>query len=285
MQTRTSVYYTSIILLISEQVFHLSAKRGLAILVTCDYEGTGIPPLSASNRDADEMRMTFEQFDYDIHQLKNGGATKHAVTTLLKQVSEYLGRYEGDVVNKDGGKKVIIFAFSGHGTSCGTSQDQIKTNDGELLCLTEEIRYPLVKYETVGEIPKLFFIDACRGTDYLQHKVIQNSTEKGFTAVETNFRIDFATIPHHKAYSGDYESTWMPVLARELRERDELFSIVVDRVNEKVHKGKQLQQPQTVSQLNVGPFKLYYKNDSNLGVEYTTNTTNAFQHMLRCMML
>ena len=221
------------------------------------------------------MRMTFEQFDYDIHQLKNGGATKDAVTTLLKQASEYLGQYEGDVVNKDGGKKVIIFAFSGHGTSRGMSQDQIKTNDGELLGLMEEIRLPLVKHETVREIPKLFFIDACRGSDYLQHKVIERALEKGFTAVETNFRIDFATIPDHKAYSGAYESTWMPVLARELRERDEPFSIVVDRVNQKVHKGKQLQQPQTVSQLNVGPFKLYYKTKQFLRCSKINFTTVA----------
>ena len=112
---------------IPQRVFHLAAKRGLAILVTCDYEGTpGVQALSATNRDADEMKMTFEQFDYDIHQLKNGGATKRTVTALLKQASDFLSQYGGEIENKDGEKKVIIFAFSGHGTSCGTSQDQIK---------------------------------------------------------------------------------------------------------------------------------------------------------------
>ena len=245
---------------IPQRVFHLAAKRGLAILVTCDYEGTpGVQALSATNRDADEMKMTFEQFDYDIHQLKNGGATKRTVTALLKQASDFLSQYGGEIENKDGEKKVIIFAFSGHGTSCGTSQDQIKTNDGELLYLMEEVRLPLATHEAVTEIPKLFFIDACRGSDYLQDK----KKEKGYTGTETNFRIDYATIPDHKAYTEAYESTWMPVLARHLRERDEPFSTVVDRVNEKVHKqhkqGKQLQQPETLSRLNAGPFKLYYK--------------------------
>ena len=107
--------------------------------------------------------MIFGQFRYDIHQSKNGGATGHTVTALLKQVSEFLSQYGGEETNKDGETKVIIFAFSGHGTSCGTSQDQIKTNDGELLYLMEEVRLPLVTHEAVKEIPKLFFIDACRG--------------------------------------------------------------------------------------------------------------------------
>ena len=233
------------------RVFDLAAKRGLAILVTCDYEGTtGVSSLSATNRDADEMKTTFEQFNYDIHQLKNGEATKCAVTTLLKQVSEYLGRYSGDITNKDGERKVIIFAFSGHGTSCGTSRDQIQANDGELLNLMEEVRLPLVK--TAHKIPKLFFIDACRGSDHLR--------EKGYMGVETNFRVDFATIPDHKAYTGAYESRWMPVLARELRKRDDTFSNIVDRVNEIVHKqDEHLQQPESVSRLNVGLLKLYYK--------------------------
>ena len=115
---------TCFILEFPQQVFRLVQNRGLAILVTCDYEGTGIPPLSSTNGDADGMRKTFEQFDYDIRQLKNGAATEHAITALLKQASDYLSRCGGPKKNRDGEKKVVIFAFSGHGTSCGTSEDQ-----------------------------------------------------------------------------------------------------------------------------------------------------------------
>ena len=237
------------------QVFRLVQKRGLAILVTCDYEGTGIPPLSSTNGDADEMRKTFEQFDYDIHQLKNGAATEHAITALLKQASDYLSRYGGPRKNRDGEKKVIIFAFSGHGTSCGTSEDQIKTNGGELLSLREQIMLPLVTHPEVREIPKLFFIDACRGSDHLQKKKL----DKGYLEVETNFRIDYATIPDHKAYAGTYVSFWMPVLASKLRETDAAFSSVIDDVNEEIHVQKEtLQQPEAVSRLS-GTLKLYYK--------------------------
>ena len=201
------------------------------------------------------MRKTFEQFDYDIHQLKNGAATEHAITALLKQASDYLSRYGGPKKNKDGEKKVIIFAFSGHGDSCGNSDDQIKSNDGQLLSLRENVRLPLVTHPNVRDIPKLFFIDACRGSDHLKKKVL----EKGYSEVETNFRIDYATIPDHKAYGDTYTSFWMPVLARKLRETNAAFSSVIDKVNEDIYaQDEVLQQPETVSRLR-GTLKLYYK--------------------------
>ena len=211
--------------------------------------------MPSTNGDADEMRKTFEQFDYDIHQLKNGAATEHAITALLKQASDYLSRYGGPKKNKDGEKKVIIFAFSGHGDSCGTSDDQIKSNDGQLLSLRENVRLPLVTHPNVRDIPKLFFIDACRGSDHLKKKVL----EKGYSEVETNFRIDYATIPDHKAYGGTYTSVWMPVLARKLRKTNAAFSSVIDKVNEDIYaQDEVLQQPETVSRLR-GTLKLYYK--------------------------
>ena len=72
--------------------------------------------------------MTFEQFGYDIHQLKNEEATKPTVTKLLEETSQYLSTLHNP--DKKGKKrnKVIIFAFSGHG-----NLDQIVTNDREKL--------------------------------------------------------------------------------------------------------------------------------------------------------
>ena len=210
--------------------------------------------LNATNTDADEMKTTFEQFDYDIHQLKNGEATKHAVITLLEQISNYLSRYSGGKHNKGGRRKVVIFAFSGHGTSHGTNQDQIKTQDGELLFLMEEVVYPLVRQSAVKRIPKLFIIDACRGSDHLEHRRIG----KGVVEVETNYRIDYATIPGHVSFASGNESMWMPQLARLLREEDDTYSNIVDRVNEVVYEQEQV-QPEAINRLHVGTLKLYYK--------------------------
>ena len=39
--------------------------------------------------------------------------------------------------------------------------------------------------------------------------------------VQVNYRIDYATIPDHEPCAGRFESKWMPVLARKLRETDD----------------------------------------------------------------
>jgi hypothetical protein len=103
---------------------------GLAILVTCDYEANStLKTLKGTNVDADEMRVTFEQFNYEIHQLRNGEATKNAITSLLSDISQRLiEEYNAKVV---GPRKVIIFAFSGHGSEF----DEIYASDGELYSL------------------------------------------------------------------------------------------------------------------------------------------------------
>ena len=200
--------------------------------------------LPSTNMDANEMKMTFEQFDYDIHQLKNGAATQQAVVSLLDEASHYLSQYSGGVVNKDGGKKVIIFAFSGH----GADHDRIATNDGKWLYLKDEVRLPLVKHREVSEIPKLFLIDANRGSRRLVDRRNQ---------LETNYRIDCSTISDHTCHATAHGSVWMPVLARVLRERDDTLPNVVDTANQIVTRRDRRQQPEALSRLS-GHLKLYY---------------------------
>ena len=197
------------------------------------------------------MKLTFEQFDYDIHQLKNAAATQQAVVSLLDEASRYLSQYSGGVVNKDGGKKVIIFAFSGHGTNNDHDHDHddlIMTNDGTILNLAEDIRLPLVKHSEVSEIPKLFLIDTDRGS----RKLVDRHNQ-----LETNYRIDSSTISDHNSYVAAYGSAWMPVLARVLRERDDTLPNVVDTANQIVTRRERRQQPESLSRLS-GPLKLYY---------------------------
>jgi hypothetical protein len=253
-----------------ERYFLLHEKRGLAILVTCDYEGIAdITPLNATNHDANEMEKTFDQFEYDVHQLKNGGATAHAITTLLKQASDYLRQYSGSTTNSDGSPKVIVFAFSGHGTSCGWDDDVILSNDNQMLSLKEQILPPLVNHRLAAAIPKLFFIDACRGNAKFMSETLRKSTGVHLTYTPkmvdgysiSNYRIDYATIPNYTSEAGHYESVWMPELARQLRTRDKELVLVVDEVKAKITQGKYSQQPQSVDQLRgiVPPLKLYYK--------------------------
>lgn len=243
------IYY----ILVQKFQFHLHdrKKRGLAVLVTCDYKGTP-DALSGTDRDAQEMRKTFEQFNYDIIQLQNKQATKDAITALVKQLSLYMGQYTGDTHNGDGKVKAIIFAFAGH----GMDRNRIIANDGKELALREIVE-PLVKREKIGrtcdKIPKLFLIDACRGRELLRIR-----EKSDVTNINGNFRMDYATIQGHVASDGH---TWMSPLARMLRNPskcDETYQNVVAKVNEEVYKKRKRQRPQVVDQLTVGTFGLYY---------------------------
>ena len=80
---------------------------------------------------------------------------------LLKKISDYLKTYNGPVENK-----VIMFAFSGHGCR-GGRYGKICANGGGQLDVDEEVLFPLTTPATVFDIPKLFFIDACRGSQTL----------------------------------------------------------------------------------------------------------------------
>ena len=234
--------------------FHLhdQKKRGLAVLVTCDYKGTA-DELFGTDSDAQEMRTTFEQFNYDIIQLQNEQATKDAVTALVQQLSLYMQQYTGATHNGDGKVKAIIFAFAGH----GMDRNRIIANDGKELALREIVE-PLVKRERIGdtcdEIPKLFLIDACRGREVLRVR-----EKSDVTNINGNFRMDYATI---QGYVVSDEHTWMSPLARMLRNPsmcDETYQNVVAKVNKEVYKKEKRQRPQVVDQLNVGTFGLYYK--------------------------
>ena len=205
-----------------------------------------------------EMKMTFEQFDYDIKQLKK--ATVPEVTTLVNQLSKYLKGYKGAIYNPDDGIKAIIFAFSGH----GTKENLVLANDGEPLFL-KDIVEPLVVpnsiRDTCNKIPKLFFIDACRGKRDIE---IKAKGELDVNDVEGNFRIEYATIQDHIAFADGDESVWMPVLARQLRQSNDTYQNVIATVNCKVY--RQLSQwPQVQGQLICGPLTLYYKRKQTLG--------------------
>lgn len=197
------------------------------------------------------MRLTFERFNYDIHQLQNKDVSKDAINTLIDEISQYLAEYDGETSDK-----IIIFAFSGHGTKL----DQIVTSDADLVSVGEKIVQPLVTNSS-PKIPKLFFIDACRGSQELksnngdQTKSI-HEVAKDFKNHEGNFRIEYATIPDHVSYAGRDESKWMPVLARTLREEDDSFQNVVAKANKRVHERVTNQQCESVDRLNTGPLYL-----------------------------
>ena len=239
-----SSYCTYVIFLLE---FKLESMRGIAILVTCDYRGRQLP---ATNTDADEMRKTFEQLGYDIHERQNENATESEITNLLKALNKYLIAYGTKAKNPDGSEKVIAFAFSGHG---GPDDEEDKdsvsllTYDQKKLSLKGDIMNHVLGIQRVFEIPKLFFINASRGLQ------TQTTIRKAAIADEGNYRIDYSTIPGHVACSG-----WMTELACKLRD-EKMLSLqnVVAIVKKSVQEGGG--QCESIDCLITGPLYLHPK--------------------------
>ena len=203
----------------------LANNRGIAILVCCDYKDKRDPsggsrglPENDIKSCAETMRNTFDKLGYQIYAEYN--VKSDNITSLLQFVGEHLKKYDGKTKNDDGSEKVIVFAFTGHGgpaegkecsdplqlamETCDEKDDKtdrfyLKSDVMQSICVEE-----------VADIPKLFFINACRGGNKF-YKV--PDAEQGNIAVERNCRIEFSTIPGHKAFAG---KEWMPELARTL---------------------------------------------------------------------
>lgn len=206
------------------------------MLVTCNYmnkNSSAYTALKVTKADAEEMKATFEQFDYDIKLLMNENATKCAVTALLEQLSDYLKDYSGDIWNDNGRRKVIICAFSGHG-----NERQIVTNDCKPLLL-DTFMNPLVNVST--DIPKLFIMNV-----YCERKLMN---VRCASSIDGNYRIDSAIIPDPKA-SGSNEISWMPKVARALRERDDSYQKIMQRANQEI---------KPIDRLVTGPLLLHFK--------------------------
>ena len=148
--------------------------------------------------------------NYVVYQLKNEEATKANILELVGKVSDDLKEYNGPVDDS----KAIIFAFSGNGLKEDGSE-MILANDGGKIDLNHDIVLPLTKYKGLINIPKLFFIDACRGA--LFH--ISPCAGGSMSVYGVNICMDYATMADHMSYISTTESMWMPKLARALREQ------------------------------------------------------------------
>ena len=229
--------------------------RGIAILVTCDYSDKPHLELSATNRDADEMRKTFEVLGYDIHERRNENVTKDKIKTLLEHLHDYLKQYKGKLANRDGSEKVIAFAFSGHGTPDDDEDNDsmcMLTYDEKKLSLKGYVMKHLIGIPCIFKIPKLFFLNASRGKTKLQ----QTTTSKAAIEDEGNYRIDYSTIPDHEACS-----KWIPELACKLRdEKIQSLQNIAAIVKKSVQEGGgPLQQCESIDRLITGPLYLHPK--------------------------
>ena len=286
------------------------SSKGLAVIITNDYSSTKdqaangdssdeaakYVPLSTKN-DGSRLQEAFKAISYDVYWEHNVRACD--VHRMWSQIENL--KYE-EVKHY----RCIVFIFSGHGeqseedTSAG---GKLVMQDGSKVRIFEEFIAPLLpgQLPSIGRIPKVFIIDACRGSEKTEivqvpRKSPKNNSKgkdeaspdpaatgdehmrKGCNEIlfpipkKGNFLVSFSTLPG--CISNDIRgdgSAWLKLLAEEIPISNESIDNVLTGLNKKLHAyyrqhNCEFQQPQKVSTLLDILWLRYDNNESHAGM-------------------
>ena len=227
--------------------------KGLALIVGCD-QGPGFKFLHGVEKDVTWMEATFHgTLKYCTWLLKNPTRKElfDALVTVARH-QDYPPSY-----------KRFVFIFAGHGV-----HGKLVLRDDQV-GITEEIIVPLEAKDapSLSTMPKLFFIDACRGKE--KDRGITVAT-RGGEAVESikvpekgNMLIAYSTLPHYEALEGSDGGFWLRRLSQELRTSKASILDVLTTV-----RGKVLEECRKLSCTNVNQLQVSETNDTLLEPVY-----------------
>ena len=233
------------------------SKRGLAIIVTNDYLHTDLTPLVGTKKDGERMRIAFSRLD--IANIWKENVTKYQLQQLLKEVEQ--------LSSCPASYDSISFVFSGHGASNNlVLQDMCDIHIQEVINAFSPNMAP-----NIADIPKLLFIDACRGSEEirpvrvparpresLERYEVQPQPRTYLTSQEANCLIAYSTLVPYQAYEREKGngSEWMQILADTMCKSTDHIEDVLTQVRKDLHAAynksapsKDMQMPETRSTL------------------------------------
>ena len=244
---------------ISEVLLQNPSKRGLAIIITNDYGGAAA--LAGTRKDGARMQRVFDGLQ--IATLWKENVSGDDLRRLLREIPTLPRTYES-----------ISFVYSGH----GSEGDVLCMQDGSKMHMQEIVNAFLPRRApNVGNIPKLFFIDACRGSETFQPVVVprtggnvqvdrpqrSGTRDRGATDMRTvfvppegNTIIAYSNISRNRALEGREGGVWMKALAKRMAESKESIENVLTEVRSDLQHMYQdpnwrghMQLPETISHL------------------------------------
>ena len=255
---------------VAEAVDKADNPVGLAVIVTNQYKNFPDLRLPGVKEDGRAMDKAFGILGFAT--LWKPNISSEDMKVLVKSVVKY---FEDNPPPKH---YVVAFVFSGH----GNEGDLLYGEDDEDIHLNGEIVKPLAEEHELGNIPKLFFIDACRGVNELEPVAKTKKKARELITAKGNYYVAYSTIPKHVAYMKPDDpksgSAWMQILAQNLQERSDSVSDIVETTSrelwemyEEHSEIDKWQQPESVSRLHCGPVYLRPKADSS-------GTLAVFEH-------
>ena len=125
--------------------------------------------------------------------------------------------------------KRIVFVFSGHGRS-----DSVCTHTGDIPIAGIMDKFQPCNAPSLDKLPKLFFIDACRGDSTMQAVVVPRGGEDVPTKIVApygNCLVAYSTMRRYRAYESTDGGIWITLLAQKLLEVSKSIGDVLVDVN------------------------------------------------------
>lgn len=216
-------------LTVSEIIEQNKVVKGIAIIVGNQYSKHYKEILKGPINDLIKMKSVLEALRYAVIPLLN--ASKQEIREVIRDVSQLYPTSAHDLCYKR-----IVFIFSGH----GNKDHYIHTRDGEVNIINDVI-FPLMPSHSpkLHHIPKLIFIDACRGGQPCPGVVVPIPRGGDMRVPNfANYLLVHSTLPTMKAYECDYGGYWMQTLAHELchpSNMDESIHGVLIKVNSRLN--------------------------------------------------
>ena len=219
-----------------EAIRKTPVSNGLAILIGCTTSFNHKEKLCGVVKDLRKLISTFEQLMFTTLCLDDPSVE------IIRGVIDYTSKLNEDSIMLPNSWRRIVVTFSGHGTD-----KYLLAKNGEI-DLRQDIVLPLqaLKARELACIPKLFFIDACRGDKEDTGVFIDNAlVPRGFVArggrtvpSEGNYFIAYSTLLGMKAFEdGLHGGLWMQLLSNELVSSENIdkdISVIATIVNKKI---------------------------------------------------
>ena len=215
---------------VSEVISQYSKANGLAIVISNDYMNSQLVPLPGTHNDSKVMSESLSQLNFAVvcrHNVK-----KRDLVHLVEDVTSG--------VSFPPSYRRIIFAFSGH----GTKDNFLCTQEAERFCIIELLEMFLpVRAPHLVDVPKLFFIDACRGGKTDPGVPVARGEgyflSKGGSGVKLvrlpshgNFLLAYSTIPNYKSFELEGKGgIWMTALASKILGEDKSICDILTGIN------------------------------------------------------
>ena len=225
-------------------------RCGLAILISNGYKDTS-NPLPCTIKDAESMKAAFAYLGFATHTEQDLGAARMYALTEEAAKCTYPDSY-----------KCIAFTFSGHGHDA----NHIISDDRPMrLVETEKLINSFLpdKAPNIGKIPKLFFIDACRGGEDMEDVFIPKSflkSNKMNVPPKGHFLVAYSNMPGYVSYElKGRGGLWTSTVAKHIVSSDKSILDVLTDVNAELVESYQaqtqtIQQPVLESRLNESVF-------------------------------